>query len=212
MSDEDFDNMFDEDEIQEAYGEPNQLTPEEVFSMVMINKMRNKKVSCELIDSDGDEVELHEVVEQLLGYIKDRMQDEGENEFNDKIMPLMTQAMVSGLARMIGIPHTAFHMSNEVTRHAFIHMMGMSFLLLKWLQQKNITIQTIEEDISDEEIERLDRKSRAHDVATMGSLLGGSPQKILQELMENGQITEEDMHDMIKGSSSEDEDDDDDEN
>jgi hypothetical protein len=210
MSDEDYDEMFDEDEFLEAMHDPETMTPEDVFGMVMINKMRNKKVSCVLVDKDGDEIDMAEVITALLGYIQDRLRDDSENEFNDQIMPLMAQAMTSGLGRMIGIQLTGFHMANEVTRHAFIHMMGLSFLLLKWLQQKEITIQTIEEEISDDEIEALDRKSRANEVATMGSLLGGSPREILQQLMDNGQITQEDMEDLLQGGPQEDEEEEDD--
>ena len=199
MSDE-YEDMFDDDELEDLYEGSDMITPEEAFKMVMINRLKGTKVYCQLQDSDGDNIDLSEVVEQLLAYVKDQMdQSEEGNEFTDQIMPLMSQAMISGLGRTIGIPMTAFHMSNEVTRMAFIHMMAVSFLLLKWLQQKKITIETVEEEVTEEEIDELERKSKANDAATLGTLLGGSPQEILQGLMENGQITKEDMSDLLGG-------------
>ena len=190
---------FDEDEIKEIFEDEDTLTPEEVFKMVMINKVKGTTVSVKLFDEDGDEIELSETIEQLITYIEKKVSEDKDNQFTGQIMPLMAQSLVSGLGRMLGINQTALYLANEVTRISIINMMSISFLLLKFVQQNNITIETFEEDISQEEIEELQRKARAESQATMGAFLGMDPKEILQDLFDRGEITQEDLDSMLNG-------------
>jgi hypothetical protein len=191
----DFDEMdFDDDEI-EAMQEDDEdaLTPEEVFSMVMLNPKKLTKVSAELQDKEGDSVELADIMIQITGYIKDRLKDPEGNQFGDQIMPLMSQASVSLLGRIMGLRTTAFLMANPMTRDAIIYAMCSSFLLLKWVQENDIVINTIEEHISQEEIDSIYRKAEANSAATMGALMGLDPQDILRKMYDEGQITKDDF-------------------
>ena len=115
-------------------------------------------------------------------------------------MPLMAQSVVSGLGRMLGIQHTAFYLANETSRIALINMMAIAFLLLKYIQQNELTIQTFEEEIAEEEIEEIERKASASSTATMGALLGIDPKTILENLVEKGEITQEDLDSILNGN------------
>jgi len=190
---------FDEDEIKEIFEEEETLTPEEVFKMVLINKVKGTIVSIKLFDKDQDEIELSETIEQLLQYIEDSLSSDESNQFVDQIMPLMAQTLVSGLGRMLGINQTAFYLSNETTKMSMINMMGIAFLLLKFVQQNEITIETFEEQISEEEIDQIQRKARAENSATIGTFLGISPKEILQDLLDKGEITQEDLDSILNG-------------
>ena len=181
---------FDESEI---FDETESLTPEEIFKMVLINKEKGTSVHVELFDEDGDEVELSEIIEKLLTYIEDKISSDEPNQFVDQIMPLMAQSVISGLGRMLGLEHTAFYLTNETSRIALINMMSIAFLLLKFLQKNKITIRTVETDISEEEIETIKRKANAGSAATMGALLGLDPKEVLENLVEKGEITQEDL-------------------
>jgi hypothetical protein len=191
---------FDEDDINDLLEEEEEgLTPEEVFKMVMINKVKGTTVSVKLFDKEDDEIELSEIIEQLLTFIEKQLSEDGSNQLTDQIIPLMAQALVSGLGRMLGINQTAFYLSNEVTKMSMINMMSISFLLLKFVQQNDITIQTFEEDISEEEMDELQRKAKAQSQATMGAFLGMNPKEILQDLFDRGEITQEDLDSMLNG-------------
>jgi len=190
---------FDEDEIEQLFEDEEAMSPEEVFKMVMINKVKGTTVHVELYDEDEDKVELSEVIEQLLSYIEEKLEDKEANQFVDQIMPLMAQSVVSGLGRMLGIRHTAFFLANETSRVALVNMMSMAFLLLKFVQQKKLVIQTFEEEISEEEIEDIQRKAKAGSAATMGALLGMDPKEILENLVEQGEISQEDLTSILDG-------------
>jgi len=186
---------FDETDFDETdiFDEEESLTPEDIFKMVMINKVRGTSLHVELFDEDGDEVELSEIIEKLLTYIEDKISSDEPNQFVDQIMPLMAQSVISGLGRMLGLDHTAFYLTNETSRIALINMMSIAFLLLKFLQKNKITIRTVEEEISEEEIEELKRKADAGSAATMGAFLGLDPREVLENLVEKGDITQEDL-------------------
>jgi len=150
MSEEDMDT-----DLEDLYSEmnPDELTPEEVYDMVLVNKAKGTKVSIELEDKDGDKVEVADIVEGLIGYIKDQLGEEGSlegNDFVDQIMPLMTQSMVGGLGRMMGLQYTSFLMAQDGVRHSIIYMMCVSFLLLKYVQEHELLIHTYEEEVSEE--------------------------------------------------------------
>jgi hypothetical protein len=190
---------FDEDEMQELFEDEESMTPEEVFKMVMINKVKGTTVRVELQDKEGDVVELSEVIEELLSYVEAKLEDDKPNQFVDQIMPLMAQSVVSGLGRMLGIRHTALFLTNELSRVALVNMMSIAFLLLKFVQQKELTIQTYEEEISEEEIEEIQRKAKAGSAATMGALLGLDPKEILDNLVKQGEISQSDLEAILNG-------------
>jgi hypothetical protein len=205
----DFDDETDPDleSLYEDMRDPDELTPEDVFSMVLLNKIKGTKVSVSLEDSDGDSVSLADTVEGLIGYVKDKLADDGDNDFVTQIMPLMAQSMVSGLGRMIGLQGTAFYLANEGTRHAIIYMMCVGFLLLKYVQEHGLKINTYEEEVSEEEIDEIERKSRASSVATMSSMMGMDPREVLQRMVDQGQISESDFEELFKNRKDDEDDD-----
>ncbi len=194
------DTMLDEGY---EYASQEDLTPEEVFKMVLINKAKNTSVRVELQDKDGDTVDLAETVEQLIKYINDKMQDSEGNDFVDQIMPLMTQSLVSGLGRILGLHQAAFYLCDAEINRSFTHMMCISFLLLKFVQQKGLLIHTYEEPMTEEEIASIERKSQANNIAMIGMKAGQDPRAVLREMVNQGMLTEEDLQSMLgedKGS------------
>lgn len=197
--DDDDDMELSDEEIEALYsGSSDDLTPEEVFKLIMVNKQRGVKISVHLEDETGDRIELADVVEGLINYIKDKMKDGDSNDFSSQIMPLMSQAIVSGLGRMIGLRETGFYLANESTRMAMMYMMCVGFLLLKYVQQHNLKIHTVEEEVSEDEMTDIDRKSQASSVGVMARLMGLDPEQILQELVKSGKIDQTTVNDLFK--------------
>jgi len=194
MSNDDF-----QDEIDEAYYDenPDMLTPEEVFKMVLLNKKNKTRIWIELKDKDGDVIDHAELMEELVNYTKDKLSDENGNQLLDQIMPLMSQSLVSGLGRLIGLQSTALMITNPNTRMSLIYMMMISFVMYKMVQVQGLTIHTYEEEVSDEEIEEIERKSKATSVASMGAMLGMDYKEILQEMVNSGELTRDDINGIL---------------
>lgn len=192
------DDIFDEDELAEMYEDQmDSMSPEDVFNMVLINKAKKTKVHIVLSDEDGDEVDLVDIISELIEYVKDKLKDEEGNQFADQIMPLMTQSVVSGLGRLVGINATAFYLSNDGMRFSIIQMMCVGFLLLKLIQEKGLVITTYEEEVDDDVIEEIERKSKANSAATLASMIGQDPHEVLKQMYNRGDLTADDLRSMI---------------
>jgi hypothetical protein len=197
MSDENEYEDLDDDIINSLENPSDELLPEDVFKMVMINKARKVRTHVKLEDEKGDEVNLPETIEQLLNFVKSKLKDGEENQFADQILPLMSQSVVSGLGRMIGIYETGLYLTNETTRTAIIYMMAIGLLLLKFVQENNLTITTHEEPVSEEEIEEVIKKSKISSIATLTAAAGVNPREVLQQLVKEGKISEEDINEVL---------------
>lgn len=205
MSDED--NPFDEDELRDAgliEDNGDSLSPEEVFSLVMVNRKRLVRTKIELRDKDNNVIPLHEVIDSLVEYMKGKLNAEESNQFADQIFPMMGQALVSGLGRFIGNSMTGFYLANETSRNSLMYMMCMSFLLLKYVQDKKLTIVALDEPVTPDELESIERKSKATSMAMMSSLMGMSPKEIMKELVDKGELSEEEVQEVMAGGKKKD--------
>lgn len=197
----DFDEMdFDglDEELAEAFEEdPENLQPEDVLKMVMVNRHKNTSITVEIKDKDDDVVDLPELITQILNYVKDQLKSEEGNLILDQLMPLISQSLVSGLGRMMGIQNTAFLLTNNITKTSLLNMMIVAMLLLKFVQENNLTIFTHEKEVTAEEMDEIDRKAKASSVMTMGSMMGMDPREVLKEMVRQGQLTSQDLADLV---------------
>lgn len=175
---------------------PIQPTADQLFKLVTIDRTRKVKTLVQLKDAEGDEIPVKETVEKLTEYITDKLKDEGDNSCKTQIFPLMGQAVTSGLVKYAGVSWASYFLADEPTRGALMQMMCMSFYLLKWIQQKGIKIYTVEEPLTDEEIEMYDRCSRASDITMKYTMAGGDPKKALREMLKRGMLKESDLSHM----------------
>jgi hypothetical protein len=168
-------------------------TTDELFRIVMIDRKRKVRLTIQLRDADGDEVPVRETIEKLTEYVGDKLQGDEDNVCRQQIYPLMGQAVVAGMTKLMGMNAAAYMLSQEHTRYGLINMMVISFYLLKWIQQKNIKIHTLEEPVTDEEIEMYDRVSHANDMTVQFGSMGGNPKKLVRELLRRGHLKPSDL-------------------
>jgi hypothetical protein len=167
---------------------------DDVFNLITIDRIRKKKITVSLRDKEtGDEISLKQSVHQIMDYIQDQTSNSKnltnkQRLMTNQIMPLCSQAMCSGLPRLLGERHAYMTVTIEKFRYSTIMMMMLSLSLLKWVQQKNLEIVAHEEDVSDEEIEKMDKISRASSTAATGAMMGMSPKEIMQDLLKSGDL------------------------
>jgi len=166
---------------------------DEFYRVVMIDRHRKVKMSIQLRTETGDEVPIKDAIQKLSEYVMDKVKQEDENSCKQQILPLMAQSMVGGLQRILGPTFTGMILAQDHTRYGIIHMMAVSFYLLKWIQKKNLKIFTIEEPLTQDDIDTYERVSRASSGAIMGQLAGYDGKEILKEMLKTGQIKQEDL-------------------
>lgn len=196
--------MYEDDPFEE-------MDFDDAFNLVTIDKIRKKKITVSLRDKEtGDEIPLKTAIHQLMDYIQDQTSNtknltEKQRMMTSQIMPLCSQAMCSGLPRLLGKRHAYMTITIEKFRYSTIMMMMLSLSLLKWVQQKNLEIVAHEEDVTDEEIERMDQMSRISSAASTGAMMGMDPADIVKDLLDSGDLDADTIRKML-GSPSDDDD------
>lgn len=194
----DWDDM-DMDDLEGMYEEREEVTPEDVFKMTTINRRKKTKLTVELRDDEDDIVLIPEVVEELINYMKDKLKDgEKTSQFTGQIMPLMSQALVSGLGRLLGIRPTGALLFNEIIRYSLVQMMSMSMLLLKFIQDKKLKIFTYEEECSQEELDAIEQKFERTRVDALEEITGITPTDLIKQAVNQGMISREDLEALLE--------------
>lgn len=175
---------------------------DDIFKVIMIDRKRKVKMHIQLQDKHGDEVPIRETVEKLTEWVLDKVKDDEPNTCQQQIVPLMGQAVASGLIKLLGPSIGTVMMSQEETRYSLVHMMTMSFYLLKWLQKKEIHIHTYEEPVTQDDLDKYDRVSRASDLTVQMASMGGDPKKVIELLLEQGKLKTSDLKEMGLGSET----------
>jgi hypothetical protein len=135
-----------------------ELNLDEILSMVLIDKKRLLKVSAEMKDNNGEKINLSEIVEELFKYIDKEFAKSSEEKSSliSQVMPLLSQVLGSGLSRYLGVEQAVLYLTDSQTKDALLQMMMLSFLLLKYIQQKDIQVYSVSEPIEKVEIEKLE--------------------------------------------------------
>lgn len=181
---------------------------EDVFKLVTIDRVRKKRIAVRIVDTDGDEVPFKHTVKQVMQYLSDKMSMKKDGELDplasknaiiNQIMPLVTQAMISGMPEVVGDYRAAQLLTIDSVRWPIIMMMLLSFSMLKLIQDKKFKIVTTEEDITEAELEKLTKFSRISEAATIGAIHGKAPRDLLKEMRASGEITDEDILELTGG-------------
>ena len=173
--------------------EDKNVSAEDLYSLVMIDKIRKVKTLITLRDSEGDEIPIRETTEKLVEFISDKVKDEEANSCKQQVMPLMSQAMVTGMIKLLGMQNTQLLLCDSTTRNGLMYMMTMSFYLLKWIQQKNIKIFSEEFSLSDDELASIERISFANDMTVKYAVSGGDPRDAIRKMIQKGLLKKEDL-------------------
>lgn len=172
---------------------------EDIVKLVTIDKARGKRITIQLVDSEGEEISLRDTTDSLMSFLENKFQDETPegNQVLNQVLPLCTQTLVSGLPRAVGEQRAAQMLGLEKSRTTLVLMMMLSFSLLKFIQQKGLKIMTVEEEITTDEMDKIQRMSEASEAATLAAMMGISPKEILQELVKEGSLSGDELSQMI---------------
>jgi vacuolar-type H+-ATPase subunit F/Vma7 len=183
--------MFEDDENEME----NAAALQEVADSFMIDQKRLKKIFVHLEDKDGDEVAIKDIMDNLAQYIEDQLRSVDNNATASQVYPLMAEGMTIALPRALGGDKygASLLLSQEHFRHAFLQEMTLGFYLSKFMEKNGLRIVTQEEDITQEEVDRIKRLNKAASVTAIAHLVGANGKDVIKELVKRGVITKEDL-------------------
>ena len=167
--------------------------PKEWCNVIAIDRVRKVRMDAELRDSNDKSIDINETVESITSYIQDQMKADDQNIIQQQVFPVMAKAAVTALSESVGQYNAGLMISQEMFRSALTSCMMSAFLLMQFVKKNDLKIYTSEEELTDEEIESLNRVNKASSIAALGSQLGANPRDIIRELLSTGQLTQEDL-------------------
>ena len=166
---------------------------EELLQLCLIDKKRKVRIHIQLEDKDGDVIEILDTIRALSNWVVKQLADKPAGACSRQVVPLMGQAIVGALSATLQPSGTALLLLNEDIRFSLIHIMSVGYYLFRFLDKKGIKIKTIEYPITDEEIEQITKATEIDSKFARALMQGSSPKDILENLKEQGLITDEDL-------------------
>jgi len=168
------------------------ISVENLINLVMIDQKRKVRIQIILERENGDQVDIQDTVTALAQFVTKQLEKEG-SQCNKQVYPLMAQSLVAGLVPLLGPGMSAFLISDEATKYSLVHAMSVGFYLMKWLQQKNIVIKTVEYPMTDEEIDEVKRMTARDSTLTRAIVEGKDPKTTIREMIKAGLLTREEV-------------------
>ncbi len=169
----------------------NQTDNEELVQMILLNKERKVRIKVELRDETDQPVSLKKVIKDLMEYINDKFKnpDTKNNSFVTQIYPLLANVLSTSLAGSLDPNLAAAVLTSNVVKDSFMMTMSLSFLLLQYIKQNNLTIHTIEEQLTEEQLEEWDTRVLISAIAGKASMLGVDFKQAVAVVYKHGNIT-----------------------
>jgi len=167
-----------------------------------IDKKNWTRVSVSIQDKEGNKFQVAEIVGNLVNYIRKEIEKEKSAVVN-QVYPIMTQMMYPILLSIGNEAYANLLLNGELIKNTILDSMTVSFLLLKYLQQKELLIVTTTEKLMDSEIQIIKNHSEEVSQASpLTQLLGVSPQELLYSLIQSGQLSNSDINQIMKDNKS----------
>lgn len=180
----------------------NPSTPEDLFDVYTLFPQKKLKVLAELRDSEDKPLVLSDVTLHLLKYMLEKTLEKKGNDYIERIVPLLSQAMIFTLCDMYGYQATKDFIANESFREPASKLMSVAFLLLKYIQDEELNIAILEEDLTEEQMNGyMDNSiaplsSSTEDFRDMPPLI--DYKQAIKELVNLGQIKKEEIKEVLQ--------------
>lgn len=170
------------------------MNNDNLFDFALVNKVTRKKISIKLEDSEGAEVNLKEVITQVMEYVKEQLDSKEANVCAQQVYPLVTQILAGAINDVAGSKQiAALLMTQQLFRYTLIHHMIITFYFLKFIQKNKLNIITLEEEISDDEIENLFKMDSLGSMGLAAMTAGVPIEDIIKALIKSGKVSRSDL-------------------
>ena len=174
------------------------------YSLTLIDKKNWTRVTVTIEDNENNKYPIDEIVQNLLKYVEQEVKKD-KSSIVSQIYPVMSQLMVPILYNLGGEALAHMLVSGEIIKNAILDSMTVSFLFLKYIQQKELKIISSSEVLTAQEIEFIKRHTEeVNESSPITQLLGVPPAELLKSLYQNGDISKEEINKLINNPNSND--------
>ena len=164
---------------------------------IVINTEAMTKVTASLEDEDGEEACMQEIVRNVQEYIEESLKDH-DSTLATQIQPFLFNSITTFILESFPKETALFLLTNDLAKHVCASAVLHGFLMGKVLSNNNLQIVSTVEEITENELELMQKSGDIQDLATK-AVLSGDMEESLNEILR--QKAEE-----FEGSDDDDED------
>lgn len=138
---------------------------------IVINTEAMTKVTASLENEEGEEECMQEVVRNVQEYIEESLKDH-ESVLATQIQPFLFNSITTFILESFPKETALFLLTNDLAKHVCASAVLHGFLMGKVLSNNNLQIVSIVEEISENELELMQKNGEVQDLATKAVLSG----------------------------------------
>lgn len=167
----------------------------------VIDIVNKKRISAQLLDSDGKEVDLADTVKVLLDVLKSKLSYQGAKNKADtmgetirnEVLPVVSAATITSLEEYLGHELATMLLSDRIFKTVMIRLTLTGYALHSLVQQNDFRVRTRAEPITDDEIGQVLKLEELSDIISKAATSGLNPKDVVAELIRRSLITENDL-------------------
>ena len=148
---------------------------------IVINTEAMTKVTASLEDEDGEEACMQEIVRNVQEYIQESLKDH-DSTLATQIQPFLFNSITTFILESFPKETALFLLTNDLAKHVCASAVLHGFLMGKVLTNNNLQIVSTVEEISEDELELMQKNGEVQDLATK-AILSGDMEESLNEIL-----------------------------
>lgn len=148
---------------------------------IVINTEAMTKVTASLEDEDGEEACMQEIVRNVQEYIEESLKDH-DSTLATQIQPFLFSSITTFILESFPKETALFLLTNDLAKHVCASAVLHGFLMGKVLTNNNLQIVSTVEEISENELELMQKNGEVQDLATK-AVLSGDMEESLNEIL-----------------------------
>ena len=148
---------------------------------IVINTEAMTKVTASLENEEGEEECMQEVVRNVQEYIEESLKDH-KSVLATQIQPFLFNSITTFILESFPKETALFLLTNDLAKHVCASAVLHGFLMGKVLSNNNLQIVSIVEEISENELELMQKNGEVQDLATK-AILSGEMEESLSEIL-----------------------------
>ena len=166
--------------------------PPKVIKMEWIDKQDGIKYTT-VIEKDGVRQDKEDIINSLIDFVKAKLDTDTSNATKNQVNPLIIDVITHTLSKIVSLKEASMLLSDKEVLTALRYSGMVSFYLMKYLDKNNLTLKTIEEKISKEDVKEYLNLTLINQVISELMALGYSPVQVAQEMYKKKYITKDEL-------------------
>ena len=169
--------------------------PLKIIKMEWIDKQNCTKYTT-VIEKDGVQQDKETIINDLIDFVQEKLMLDTNNATKNQVNPLIIDVVTTTVSKNMSFYDASILLANNQILTMLRYSGIVSFYLMKYLEKNKLTLKTIEEHISKQDVEDYVHFTNVNQVLSKLEELGFSYTQIVQDMYKKKYITKDDLKKM----------------